>query len=107
MTMIAMMTVTMTAERFNNGMMHMISSPPAPCPLHYNAAASTSILSSATGTISATATNSARSSNGSGGNTGNSQPGNAQTTNNAAAGSAAPKAASVAAFVGLIGLAWL
>ncbi|GIK00824.1 hypothetical protein Aspvir_004853 [Aspergillus viridinutans] len=79
----------------------------------YNTAAATSILSSATGTISATATNSAGSSNGSGGNTGNSQSsstntsGNAQTTNNAAAGSSVPKAASVAAVVGLIGLAWL
>ncbi|GFF35288.1 hypothetical protein IFM46972_04510 [Aspergillus udagawae] len=79
----------------------------------YNAAAATSILSTATATISATATNSAGSSNGSGSSTGNSQPGststggNAQPTNNAAAGSAVPKAASVAAVVGLIGLAWL
>ncbi|PKX96470.1 putative GPI anchored protein [Aspergillus novofumigatus IBT 16806] len=79
----------------------------------YNAAAATSILSTATGTITPTATNNAGGSTGSGGNTGDSQSsntnngGNAQPNNNAAAGSTVPKAASVAAVVGLIGLAWL
>ncbi|KAF4212456.1 hypothetical protein CNMCM6805_001084 [Aspergillus fumigatiaffinis] len=79
----------------------------------YNAAAATSILSTATGTITPTATTNAGGSTGSSGNTGNSQSGNtnnssnAQPNNNAAAGSTVPKAASVAAVVGLIGLAWL
>ncbi|KAF4151782.1 hypothetical protein CNMCM6936_001255 [Aspergillus lentulus] len=79
----------------------------------YNAAAATSILSTATGTISPTPTNNAGGLTGSGGNTGNSQSsntnngGDAQPNNNAAAGSTVPKAASVAAVVGLIGLAWL
>ncbi|KAH1546438.1 hypothetical protein KXX57_003720 [Aspergillus fumigatus] len=79
----------------------------------YNAAAATSILSTATGSITPTATNNASGSTGSGGNTGNSQPentnngSNAQPNNNAAAGSTVSKAASVAAVVGLIGLAWL
>ncbi|GAQ08798.1 hypothetical protein ALT_6119 [Aspergillus lentulus] len=79
----------------------------------YNAAAATSILSTATGTISPTPTNNAGGSTGSGGNTGNSQSsntnngGNAQPNNNAATGATVPKAASVAAVVGLIGLAWL
>ncbi|EAW24443.1 putative GPI anchored protein [Aspergillus fischeri NRRL 181] len=79
----------------------------------YNAAAATSILSTASGSITPTATNNAGGSTGSGGNTDNSQSGNtnnggsAQPNNNAAAGSTVPKAASVAAVVGLIGLAWL
>lgn len=79
----------------------------------YNAAAATSILSTAMGSITPTATNNASGSTGSGGNTGNSQPentnngSNAQPNNNAAAGSTVSKAASVAAVVGLIGLAWL
>ncbi|KAH3149815.1 hypothetical protein LV164_003853 [Aspergillus fumigatus] len=79
----------------------------------YNAAAATSILSTATGSITPTATNNASGSTGSSGNTGNSQPentnngSNAQPNNNAAAGSTVSKAASVAAVVGLIGLAWL
>ncbi|RHZ54503.1 putative GPI anchored protein [Aspergillus thermomutatus] len=88
----------------------------------YNAAAATSILSTATGTTRTTATNSASttqsssgsSSTGSTSTTGNSQSSsntntgsNAQATNNAVAASAVPKAASVAAVVGLIGLAWL